>query len=378
VALRAARPGDFARRLDHLLRLEARDVSIAGSPVEKAFAAVANRVATPLLLAVAHHFAQRTRPSPVRVFFPKGQTARVKIIANERTAIPDVICARMTAIAETALLARFATLPALGRVWIDPALADCPVPTGGRSAAHGARVMARGTKLALPAGDTVRFFVWWRNMTDGERVDLDLTAAFFDTEFRSRGEVAYYELRNGLGHHSGDIVDAPQGASEFIDVDLTRAAAQDVRYVGMVVTSYTRQPFAKLPECFAGTMMRAHPNSGEIYDPRTVLDKIDITSGSTMALPLLIDVVTRQMIWCDLTIKPRALRANAVILNRNTLGHTLAAMVGDSRPNLSELLTLHARARGELVVEPAAAEVSFSVADGFPFRGEEITSQFMA
>ncbi len=47
----------------------------------------------------------------------------------------------------------------------------------------------------------------------------------------------------------------------------------------MVVMSYTNQPYCDLPECFAGWMARTAPQSGEIYEPRTVQDKLDISAN---------------------------------------------------------------------------------------------------
>ena len=368
------RPGDLARRLDHLLRADARTTSA----VLAAFEAAAPKVSTPVLLGLACHFASRANAAPVRVFFPKGAVSKAAVIANKTGILPSDVCDRVCAIANEALRARFAALPALGKVYLDSDLADCLVPAGARSASASARTITRGSRFALEAGkDTARFFIWWRNMADGSRVDLDLTSAMYDENFTSMGEVAYYNLRAGFGAHSGDIVDAPTGASEFIDVDLEKAVAAGVRYVGMVVTSYTQQPFNIIPECFAGWMMREHVQSGEIYDPRTVIDKLDVTSPTKMTMPLLIDVLERKVIWADMTMRANSRRANAVFANRATLAHILMAIVGARRPNLYDLMALHAQARGTLVDDRAAADIAFTLEDGFPFRAEEIASSYM-
>lgn len=102
----------------------------------------------------------------------------------------------------------------------------------------GLRCRPPGLDLALPgAGDTVRSFIWWR---DGEeRTDLDLTASLYDADFGHLEDVAYYNLKTYGGHHSGDIIAAPKGASEFIDIDITKAAARGARYVAMAVNVYS-------------------------------------------------------------------------------------------------------------------------------------------
>jgi len=375
LAALSGRPGDLARRLDHLLRTKGGHAEA----VLAAFAACADRVSTPVLLGLTAHFAARGAASPVRVFFPKGSVARAAVIANATGPLDAALCDRVSEIARASLRTRFAALPSLGAVYLDPALAGCLLPAGGRSASKGARTIARGSRFALPDGaDIARFFVWWRNMADGGRVDVDLSAALFDADFGSLGEVSYYNLRVWGGVHSGDIVDAPEGASEFIDVDMAAMAARGVRYVGMVVTSYTQQPFATIPECFAGWMLRAQAGSGEIYDPRTVVDRLDITSPTKMVMPLLIDLAERAVIWADMTMRHNSRRANAVFANRTTLAHILMAVVGANRPNLYDLMALHAAARGRLVASPQEADITFGLADGFPFRAEEIAATYMA
>ena len=65
------RAGDFARRLDHLLRLDPN----AADAVADAFGEVAEKVSTPVLLQVRQHFKERDRTAPLRVFVPKGLDA---------------------------------------------------------------------------------------------------------------------------------------------------------------------------------------------------------------------------------------------------------------------------------------------------------------
>ena len=48
------------------------------------------------------------------------------------------------------------------------------------------------------------------------------------------------------------------------------------------------------------------------------------------------------------------------------------------KPNLYELLSLHAAARGKVVDSEAKADVVFSVKDGTPFELDRIASEFRA
>jgi hypothetical protein len=146
----------------------------------------------------------------------------------------------------------------------------------------------------------------------------------------------------------------------------------------MTVHGYTEQNYADLPECFAGFMLREEPQSGEVYDPRTIVDRADLTSGNRDAVPLIIDLVDRKVIWCD-----AALNANphygyhTVASTRGSIELLGKAFTKMHKPNLYDLLSFHVAARGKLVKTAAKADVVFSVEAGTPFELDRIASEFM-
>ncbi|MGD9681086.1 MAG: TerD family protein [Candidatus Obscuribacterales bacterium] len=370
VKLLKERPGIFARRLDHLLRL----VGDQADGVGFAFNEIIDRVPSPLLIQLGHHFAHRCEPRHFRVFLPKGNLAKAQVAENNLAELSETACLLIEGICRKALLKRFSELPPLGACYIDEGLRDFAVPFGLRSAAKSLRTVARGSRLALPDSDTLRFFLWWKN--GRARTDLDLSAVLFDANFRYIDALAYYNLKNFGGHHSGDIVDAPEGASEFIDVSIARLRERNVRFVVMTVHSFTRQPMKDLPECFAGWMARSKPNSGEVFEARTVVDRFDLSGDTRIALPVIFDIEKRQAVWTDLALTRNPIWVNNVDGNLAGINYALAAMVELTRPNLYDLLALHAEARGRLVRDRDEADVEFSV-ETTPFELEVITSQYM-
>jgi hypothetical protein len=368
----ASRPGELARRLDHLLRLDA----TAQRTVLDAFAERAKNVSTPVLLQVMRHFQARNQPGPLRVFFPKGNVAKAYAVTNVLPGLPESACRWIVAVCEATLTLRFRALPPLGKVYLDESLTNYLVPFSQRSASRSFRTLTRGSRLPLPEGCRVlRFFVWWKN--GKERTDIDLSATMFDTEFCYKDIISYYNLKGYGGCHSGDIVDAPQGASEFIDITLDKVRGKGVRYVVMSLTSYTQQPYCELPECFAGWMAREKPESGAIYEPKTVQDRLDITADTKIAIPLIIDVAAKEVIWCDMALRRHPKWVNSVHGNMNGINLTLQALAHLNKPNLYELFRLHAVARGELASSPEGADRVFSVESGIPFRQEEIAAEYL-
>lgn len=369
--LLAKRPGELARRLDHLLRLDA----ARPSEILETFARVAPQIATPVLLQVGAHFRHRNAGHGLRAFFPKGQIAKVQTVENALPPLPREVCERAAQICDATLVERFRALPPLGRCFLDPRLADFLVPFSNRSAAKALRTLVRGSKLALPDADTLRFFVWWKN--GRERTDIDLSAAFFDGEWRYVDVVSYYNLKGFGGHHSGDIVDAPHGAAEFIDVSRAKLRAKGVRYVVMSINSYTSQPFCDLPECFAGWMPRQKPDSGEIFEAKTVADRVDIASDTRICLPAVFDLERSQVVWLDIALKNSPLWNN---VENNLSGVSLMARALSDlpKPDLLHLFRLHVQARGELVADIAHADTIFSLERGLtPFDLTEIAAQWL-
>lgn len=368
------RPGEMARRLDHVLRLGA-----DATDVLRVFTEVAPRVSTPVLLQLLAHFKHRNQPQELRTFFPKGNVAKAQGIVYNLSPMNETTRAALVRQTEYSLRARFAGLEPLGACFLDENLRDFPVPFANRSASKALRTIPRGSRLSLPDSNVLRFFIWWKNGI--ERTDIDLSAAIFKDDFSYLDVVSYYNLKNFGGHHSGDIVDAPNGAAEFIDINIERTLLMGGRYVIMSLNSYTEQPYCDLPECFAGWMARTHANSGEIFEPKTVQNRFDLSADTRIALPLIFDLQERRAIWIDLALRSYP-NWNNVENNLSGMTIMLRAMTSLKKLSLHELFDLHIAARGTRVESGDDAAQIFALealrdGDITPFDGERIAANWM-
>ena len=211
LALLKTRPGELARKLDFLLRS-----SDNHDEVLSAFSEIAPMVSSTVLLQLAAHFKERNHHKAIRVFFPKGNVGKAQAVENKLSKLNEESRQKVMAICNDALRANYGKLAPLGKVYIDRELKHFTVPFALRSASKALRTIGRGSHLKLPKGNTVRFFIWWK---DGmERTDLDLSALALDENSQFKMQIAYYNLKELGGYHSGDITSAPNGASEFIDM----------------------------------------------------------------------------------------------------------------------------------------------------------------
>lgn len=379
VDLLVTRPGDMARRLDHLLRESSDAMSVVAQ-----FIHVADRVSTPVLLQVMAHFDHRNDSNPLRAIFPKGNVAKVVAIENELPEIDYDVCQAIVNACKNTLIARFSSLESLGKVYVDPSLKNYLVPFSQRSASKSLRTLVRGSRIPFPEGNTIRFFIWWKNMTPDARsgrVDIDLSAIMYDKDWKYKEHISYTNLRSSAyrAAHSGDITSAPNGACEFIDIDIDSFINYGGRYVIMNVYSFSQYPFVDLPECFAGWMMRQHPKSGEIFDARTVQDKVDLTADTTICIPVILDLVNREAIWTDIALKNHP--NYSVNIENNEKGVQLMgkALTTLAKANLHDLFMLHAKGRAtEIVTTPEEADVIFSPNAGItPFDMEDIMSKYL-
>lgn len=379
-ALLETRPGFFARSLGLLLR---KGGEAMADETLAAFDRCAPAVSTQVLLQALAYFKAAPKGG-ARVFMPKGGLGKVFVSAKPAEALPEGSSERAVEICEKTLIARFSGLSPLGKSYVDPALDEQNVPFATRSAARSLQTWARGSKAHI-SGDITRFFIWWSEsgknqegvLASTSRVDVDLSCALLSKDFDFIGHCSWTDLRgNGLTH-SGDITSAPNGACEFIDVDYGKLDP-NVAYVAMTVNVFTGQTYDALPECFAGWMSREKSMSGEIFDPRTVLSKLDLAAKATGMLPVILDVSNKKAIWADLALK-KVLGWNTVEAQSKTISQVTRGLVEMTRPNLRDLFELHARARGELVETPAEADTVFSMAQGItPSQSDKILGEFVS
>lgn len=372
--LLSSRPTDLARRLDHLVR-----EADKSTPILTIFKKVAQKVTTNVLLNVRSHFQTRHEEHNTRIFFPKGSIAKVQVIQKGLPVLDKKICDKISTIIEEVLVERFSSMKKMGKVYIDESLKGINVPFALRSASHSFKTVARGSRVTIP-GDKkiIRLFTYWKNglkaginnkaesnsWYEGDRIDIDLSAMFLNERFEDHGHVSWTNLRYNDGEsrdtisaHSGDITDAPNGASEFIDIDIEKALKSGARYVACSIHCFTGQPFADMNECFAGVMLRDDLKSGEIYDAKTVEHKFDLTSAAVTGVPMLFDLKKRELIWLDMTLPERnAHWGRTVEANSKSLSLLVQGIVEMNKPNLYDLLTLHATGRGKIVKKRETAD----------------------
>ncbi|WP_329284551.1 hypothetical protein [Streptomyces sp. NBC_01455] len=267
-------PGKLFRSLDLLLRVaadqEERDAVVAAA------VGVSSEVSGRVVLSVREHFHNRERETDEpRVFV--NRRGRAWVTPDHRPTVPAADRDRLIAALDAELRRR---LPAPGRLLLDPDVLDVALPLSGRATAAGLGVLPRGSLSAVD-GEQLRFFVYWKETE--KRTDFDLSALLLHTDYSTDSWLSYTSLKAVGGEHSGDVTEAPDGASEFINLSLDRVRGA---FIVPQVNIFAGEGFEEVEESSFGFMLRDGEQKGRPFEPRTVRMKSELRGVGRVALPL--------------------------------------------------------------------------------------------
>ncbi len=354
--LLSRRPGEFARRMDWFMRTYEQSEDL--ERILECFEKQAPRISSKVLLELYGHLYGRLRSKKRSVSLKRGSKMKTLEVLPP---LKKENVERVQKIVLEALGKLFGTLPPLGKVWIDERLKDVVLPSSMRSVNKGLVTFTRGSRIPFEAeAGTVRAFVHWYDQHGNE--DIDLSAGFFDKDFVQINHISYTMLKNpDFGScHSGDIRHRRGSCAEYIDIEIEKARARDARYVTMHVYNFNGRSLESMPECKFGLMERKHPESNEVFEPRTVSNALSLKNQSASVLICALDLANKCYLWLDVEMD----RAMAFI--ENTFSQTsdvLSAVLDSNRLCVYDLLQLHVNSRGTQVQDREAADVRFAWED---------------
>ncbi|MBB4689990.1 hypothetical protein [Paractinoplanes abujensis] len=268
----SAAPGQLLRSADRLLR---RADSSERARVVEAVTRALDTASGRVLCSLREHVGNRLTPASARIYASRSRNSHVG--PDRRAPLPAELVAELSGRLDAAIGAR---LPRWDRpLLVDPAVLDVALPLSGTSAEAGFAVLPRGSRAAV-TGELLRFFTYWRQTS--RRTDYDLSVLLLDDDFRSAGQVSWTNYKHGGVVHSGDITDAPEGATEFIDVPLDLPG----RYVVPQVNIYSGESFDEVAESMFGYQTRQAGQRGAPFDARTVRARSAMRGPGRVALPM--------------------------------------------------------------------------------------------
>ena len=402
-------PGNFVRRLDHLMRLatssRTKDWEKKARAIENTARKVLSNVSLTTLISAYNGLQNRDSRVVVTRVGSRSNKLRERVI----TKVDAKLLGNVTAALLDGMVARLATAPP--PIAPVPVVGDAPVELVRRDASSGLRHASCGQHLPAQdrdITDVIRMFVPWfgndiypklRHISRGERLplpdkdttdiirmfvhgfghDICLGVVFTDTHFQHIiGSLDYTNIiRNpmhGFVTHSGDITNAStqDGMCEFIDITLRHKHNHILSWIGkkpdfiqkfpsaryaiMSVVSYNKsyngELFADI-DTVAGVMTRTHSMTGQVFEPRTVETAAHVTVRSISAIPLIVDLEQWELIWLDTSIGDQF--GSYSMGQQDVLKVTQAEMEATkNRLSVGELMRLWARAHNAKTIDKAA------------------------
>lgn len=403
-------PGNFVRRLDHLMRLatssRTKDWEKKARAIENTARKVLSNVSLTTLISAYNGLQNRDSRVVVTRVGGRSNKLRERVI----TKVDAKLLGNVTAALLDGMVARLATAPP--PIAPVPVVGDAPVELVRRDASSGLRHATCGQHLPAQdrdITDVIRMFVPWfgndiypklRHISRGERLplpdkdttdiirmfvhgfghDICLGVVFTDTHFQHIiGSLDYTNIIRNPMHdfvtHSGDITNAStqDGMCEFIDITLRHKHNHILSWIGKkpdfiqkfpsaryaimsIVSSnkgYNGELFADI-DTVAGVMTRTHSMAGQVFEPRTVETAAHVTVRSISAIPLIVDLEQWELIWLDTSIGDQFGGCSSMG-QQDVLKVAQAEMEATkNRLSVGELMRLWARAHNAKTIDKAA------------------------
>lgn len=222
---------------------------------------------------------------------------------------------------KTALINNLRNTKHLGKVYIDPQLADFRAPKRDIRNASGGAVLTKYSSINGKEGKNLMAIgAYW----SGKGIDIDVSCDVYDKEYNQLGHLFYGNLKEDWGVHSGDYVTAPHGASEVCILDKDILKELGASYVGFNVRGFSA-PFDQAKNGVQvifmekeGSLERsrsldAHERDrrgcekrrgdvtflGEVIEPTQVEYPITLNAHATNETTFLYNVDEDKYIWVD-------------------------------------------------------------------------------
>jgi len=344
------RPGEFARRIDWLVRTYPKDIELTMKYFGDAVKGTSNKV----LFEVYTHFENRIEEQTSRSIMIKGSRKRTELPLLP--AIPkDIVETIHSKLFET-LRDKFSIMDSLGNCWIDEELKKIPLPTNMRSMNFSTKPIIRGQRVPLdnPDAKVIRPFVHWMDKHGSE--DLDLSVTFVGDKISE--VLSFSNLRVGKSVHSGDVRHRQGPCAEYIDIDIEDAINHGFKYVVIDVRNFNGRSLSSVETSF-GIMEREYPESNKTWLPETISNCQSLESESTNTLIAIIDLETKEYIMLDID-------SDGFVTARGDIKNTLKVIQQYSElPKVSvyDLILLHVEGRGKQVTLDENVDTHFKYED---------------
>lgn len=308
--LLSTRPGEFARRLVHVL-------DIYGNDAINSFEKVLPKLSVSQIVTLRRHIeTANTREN--RVFPPKGSWRKLQI-GSARSIKPSHVKA-LSKIMGEALSVRVPLVE-----FLDKRVEDIKLPNNGGDEGE----YTRGTTFRIP--DEVKFIrtaSYWEKKGYGNTW-FDNGWNFFDSKWKSVGACCwnYAHFGNNSAIFSGDPTNSKEmkgRAAQLIDLYPEKLLKQGVRYAVWNILCYSNTKFSEAEDAFAALQWGEDPQKGKLFEPSRCQLSFKLQGDYLTKYVCVLDLKTREMTYIDANLKANVSSAGS---NGSILSETMPAFM---------------------------------------------------
>lgn len=304
-----------------------------------------------------------------RVVNSKGTWRKI----DETIFLSDELIEDLMEVVKNGIIEKLKEKDSLKKVFVDESYKNIAVTTSEKDSNISLSPMTKGSRIKFNSdAEVLRFFVGWKNFEkDGLKIrtDIDLSAVYFDCEFNFLNSIAYYnQIEEGFAF-SGDIVDAPDGALEFIDIyDLEKIKEKGINYILMTVRSYNGFNFKEINSVFAGVLELTKEESQDRKNmfSAAISQGFQILSKNYTTSTILVDLQKSEYIWIDMNLPVSKNYRDQNRLQNNEAAYLediLKYFVNKEYMTMYDLIEMNVKARGTKVFDKEVADVIFDRID---------------
>lgn len=333
----AQRPGDFARRLTHLIQL-------FGNDAVQQFIPLITELESITILKLKKHL-KTISHRKFRTFPPKSNWRKVQVVDNT-ISLPkpyiDTLLAAFDAVLKNRVTALFGD-----QFHYTEAVDQIKLPTNNTEAVS---KFNKGTVIDIPrAVKFIRTATYWQEK--GRTCWMDNGWNFFDKNWATKGTCCWNNTHemNPAAVFSGDPVNSYNKsgkAGQLIDLYIPELLKKGIRYGVWSILSYSGIVFSKLEDVQALMMLGTEPQAGKLIEPSRVNLAFAVTGNSLTKYVCYVDLLLRKIIVLDSSLYASVISAKQ---NEERLLEQLPALVEylHSLPSMLDLFEIFPNSQTE-------------------------------
>ena len=285
----------------------------------------------------------------------------------------------------------------LGKVYIDPALADVKAPGRDMRDASGGSILTPYSKFSAGGEEhnLLMFGVRWEKPVNGSRdnIDVDLSVHMYGKNYEDKGYVSYSHLRAPGAVHSGDYtyVGKSGSSTEAIACDKKILKEMGVKYLVAEVHCFSIPSFREAGNCRfvhesregsldnrrdGSDVLKKESNGrgrwdydsgsgkvvmlGEVFEPKHLENCVQLNSDGASTIPVVYDVDNDQMLWLDMTLQGRGMpHVTEDPRNMTSVMAEIERAQNNPYPDMKSLFECYAHHNGELTTDIKEADTVF-------------------